>query len=211
MMRRWQRTLHLSIRHGIQWFRGVGGAAIFIGLFALVPLFFWPGIVCVYAGIITLSLDVWCFEDFGRAENLRWILSALILLSATAVAWLLVFNRAPLEIEAHMWKAPHPLHYQFAGTTWIPEWSDLRINVKNPSDLSYDDLDVVIDTDAWIMRTGQLPSIAKCELSLSAYLEVSMTMPDPSGGSPALFTPPFPTLGFGYRLRCATLPPKSTV
>jgi hypothetical protein len=101
---------------------------------------------------------VGCFEpSFKTHSRIKWAIVAIIVVG---VGWFTVnlFRSTPLSIESHIANSKHDYRpgTSFAGIAWKPGFSDLRVNIHNPSVFDYDSVTLLISTDQSVVQVGQL-------------------------------------------------------
>lgn len=191
----------------IKWLRTAGIAAELFGWGGLLLTgWFWPGVAFIYAGFLLLGIEA-CLEPELRGF-VRWkigIVVALIAFSA-AFSWGIVFVRAPLEISAFVTDAEYPPGSKIAGIAWRPEFTELQMWVKNPSERNYDDVSVLIRPRSPIAAIAQLSNVPNVSFEdkngfNSRFMDINPTTRTKTAIPLVLLA-----TDAGYRMRCPHLP-----
>lgn len=172
--------------------------------------YFWWAVSCVYIGLLLLLVDLW-MERF-KQKWVRNLISLILIGIGTAFSIGVVFKKAPMTVDANVITIPHFTGSTFGGITWYdPKASDLRVWIRNPSSINYDEVDMVVDTDAYIIGIGQLQGLPKCEVTLSNEGQAWATFEDKTGKQHTVNPPIASTLGAGYRVLCSKFPPRTAI
>jgi len=192
-------------------FRAVG-PAFAIGGIRLMPSFYTLGVVCVYIGL-ALSLAEVVREPVLLVKP-SWIQIVLIAVVLAMFDWFtigVVFAPARLDIEAYAIGVPHFAGDDLGGIKWTDKDTDLRVWIRNPTTEPYQQIDIVIDTNAYLNGAGLLQKIPSCSVGLSNEMEAHATATDSSGTKHIIGLPIESTLGLGYRILCDQLPALSSI
>jgi len=54
---------------------------------------------------------------------------------------------APLDVDGFIQGTGYPIGFRADGIVWYPQYTDLRVNIANPTDIEYQDLDITISFD----------------------------------------------------------------
>jgi hypothetical protein len=172
---------------------------------------FWVAVPLIYAGFAALAVDA-CLEP-GLHGRTKWRIGIVFVISALAslFSWGIVFVSAPLQVSAFMIDGTYPAGTNIAGISWRPEFTEVDIEITNPTSMAYDDLDVVFRPStpiAAIAQKGNIcPNISFDDKNHAAahFLDI-----DKSGNKTAVPTILLAT-DSGYRIRCPHLPENTTI
>ena len=185
--------------------------------------FYWTGIVVVYLAVLSLGRHVW--EEHRLWARLPWArkITTLTLCSVFAVMWTInVFASAPLPVGAYATLG----NYGTSDYAPIKPWNatmyqDGRLDIHNPSDADYSDLDLALRSDLWIGGAAQLSTIPNVsfikleEPGRPRFGGIWLGGTDKNGNPVALPIPqdtPIDLSGpTGIRLTCTKLPHGSTL
>jgi hypothetical protein len=127
------------------------------------PAFFWVAVVLFYVGFACFAYDIWLERWRLLWKGLWW---ACLFIFAVFIAWVVVLPTEPLAVNL----TPHYGNFKegetVGGIQWEKNFSELRISFSNPSEQSYDDLDMVILTDLFIAQHGLIDAPPNCSLRL---------------------------------------------
>jgi hypothetical protein len=173
--------------------------------------YFWWAVTFVYTGIGLILLDLW-LERWSLHNWIRGVLAVIVFGLAVAFSVGVVFKSAPVMIDAYAISVPHLKGTMLGGVVWDDDaLSDLRVWIRNPTAVNYQGVDLVVDTDEYIVKAGQLQIIPACTLALSREVEAHATLTD-SSGKASLISPPIGrTWGVGYRVLCEKFPAHSAI
>jgi hypothetical protein len=128
----------------LKWLRSIGFLSlVFGGGSVLFAGWFLSGVIFIYVGFAVLAIDLWFEPDV----SLRWRLIGIAIAVAVAISFSLeiVFVKTPLEVGAVMTDAEYPVGTTpLAGITWRPQFTELQVWMTNPTDESYDDVNVIV-------------------------------------------------------------------
>lgn len=173
--------------------------------------FFWWSVGFIYFGLAVLLIDL-CFEKFEKHDWARAACAAVIVLIIISFTVGVVFKSAEIAISSYALRDHHAKGSVFAGIVWADERAtDLRVHIANDSDLVYQDLDILINTDAYILAASQNQMIPRCEFGLGNSLEAHARFTDTGGKRYAISPSVSATAGIGYRLICGSFPAHSAV
>lgn len=137
------------------------------------PLY-WPGVVAVYVGAAFLVLHLWSDDEILRKwpSLVRRSVSLIIIIPALWI-WTaqIVFVSAPLDIKTYGSIGNYQPGANVYGVPWNSKmYEDARLDLRNPTDIDYRDIDLTITSDLWIVHSVQI----------SSFLNVSFTDVDSS-------------------------------
>jgi hypothetical protein len=215
------------------WFvvlRGLAGPGFIVGgLGVMSKDLFWPAVLIVYFGCFILYLET-IFEPWllRRSTGLQCSLIPIPLCIAAWFTLTVVVRNAPLELYSFALRnANHADGESIEGITWNSHFTDLRVAFTNETNEDYRDLDIAIQPDTWNFAAVVKNNLSRCEiLPIENANQLFVTFPkstkkftsrvtkagsdlethDSAGNS-------YTSIGrdYGYRLKCASLPHKSTV
>ena len=124
---------------------------------------YWPGVVCVYIGVVFGWMHLW--GDFDIFSNrVPW--ARKLLASVVALAFLFIWTTkvvavsAPLETSATATLGNYPSSTSVGGIWWDSRMDeDGRLNLKNPTNNAYKDADLYVLSDIWIVGAAKLSGI----------------------------------------------------
>jgi hypothetical protein len=128
--------------------------------------------------------------------------------------------RAPFHVLASIRSGDYPSGTVIADIKWIPEFTELRVALVNPTDMDYERVDLFLDPDESIAKIGQASAVA----GVSFIGDVTKEESD-IGGVYAMFPeiqakdqsgrviniPVVQILAPRYRVKCQTIAKKSSV
>jgi len=187
--------------------RTAGGAAELFGWGGLVFAdWFWVGVTAIYLGFALLALDAWFEPDFRDNWKIKGIIFGAILAVAAAFSWAMVFVEGPLPAYAFATDGAYPIGTVISGISWRPQFTELNVDIENPQDKTYEDLNIVIRPTSAVAAIAQTSSISDVSFEDKNGLSTHMLDLNPrTGGSKAI---PLVLLATdaGYRMRCGHLP-----
>lgn len=147
----------------VKWLRATGIPAELFGWAGLMlTTFFWPAVVFIYCGFGLLALDLWREPDLRVKPFWRFGGVALIFAFALAFTFTVVFVSAPLDADVYALTTDYPKGANVAGILWMPKMTELRVNINNPTDKDYENLDFEVTNDlttADAVQISQIPNV----------------------------------------------------
>lgn len=167
------------------------------------PSSFWIGAACVYMGFTLAAFDLLFEPQIGRmAKFVGWSIIAVLILSFSRF---LVFVPAPLGLGAAATAAEFPGGTVIGGIPWKPFYTELDILINNPTDDSYDDVDLLLQPDHPVAAVGQASGLPGVSFQ-DRYGEELRVALDESAVSLVLVA-----TNAGYRVHCGRIPPQSAL
>lgn len=183
---------------------------------------YWVGVVLTYLGFLICIYEV--ISDPRMVKHSHWVwLFAMgtIFAAITTFSIMVPLARAPFEVLAYIRPGEYPPKTIIGGIEWIPEFTDLRVALSNPTtDTDYEDIDITIEPDEPIVKISQISSVSGVSFIGDVTKEivevegVLVTRPDLTKTNPdgsvtnvpivQIFTPK-------YRVRCQTIPKLSSI
>jgi hypothetical protein len=189
----------------VAWLRVAGVAGQVFGWAGLAwggPLF-WFGSPLFYISLACLCLDL-CYEPNLRPRT-KIIATLVFILFAGVLSWKLIFVGAPLDVSAFVTDGDWPLGTTIADIPFRPEFTELRVSIRNSSDRSYDDLNIVVRPDVAVAGIGQTSNIPGVSFEDKNGLNTRMlevnTQTNQSKVVPLILL----ATDAGYRIRCPHL------
>jgi hypothetical protein len=199
-----RRTKKKQLHPIFKWLRTAGGAAELFGWGGLMLAgWFWTGVTFIYAGFLLLVVDVWFEPELKRYTGWRVVIGLLLLVFATAFSLRVVFVNAPLDISAFSNSAEYPIGTTIAGISWRPEFSELLVSVRNPSEKNYDDVNLLIRPAfpiAAIAQQTSVPNVSFEDKNGFTMRLMEVTNANVTGVPLILLA-----TDAGYRMRCSHL------
>jgi hypothetical protein len=192
----------------VKWLRAAGVAAQLLGWGGLMLAdWFWVGAIFIYLGFLLLAVDVAFEPGFRGKWKQKWVIWISILIAAIVFTWGVVWVDGPLPIFAMATDGEYPSGTEIAGIKWIPEFTELNIDIENPKDRAYEDLNLLIRPNEAVAAIAQTSGIS--DVSFEDKNNLSFHVLDSNldtGNSTAV---PFELLATdaGYKVRCGRLGP----
>jgi hypothetical protein len=150
-------------------YRRIGGplgiAAIGIGVTLMTANRFLWGAGLLYFGLALLAADV-ALEPVFRTLKLRIrLLSGLVyvlLIGVGSRMW--IFLPAPLEVFSSSGVVKYGPGSTLHGIEWLPRYSQLTVDIHNPTSTDYDNFDAQLTTDLVINRLVQASGLGECRV-----------------------------------------------
>jgi hypothetical protein len=175
------------------------------------PDLFWLFASFVYLGFLLLMIDV-CLEP-EMPKRLKFLLVPLLAIGVLAFSKYWVFVPGPLEYQVTV-NPINPLKVP-GGINWIDPMSNMEVVLANPTDRTYQDVDLTFHADLDILET-QISGIPDCSIKPvqtgDEPWQKGAIDKDPNGKSLVRPFIPSPDTKFSesrYRLFCSQFPSKS--
>jgi len=134
-----------------------------------ISLFFTPNF---WTGVIIFCIGIWlATRDIARQPFVRRLkrrdkifLRIAYVAAVLAFAWWL-FRPVQVELQASSNVPTYGEGTDVSGIHWTKEYSDLRLSVRNNSDLDYDNLDIAVTTDETFVDLRQTSGLASCTIA----------------------------------------------
>jgi hypothetical protein len=191
----------------VKWLRTAGIAAELFGWGGLFLVgWFWPAVSFIYAGFLLLAVDVW-FEPELRSYRV-WRIGIVVVLIALTVAfsWAIVLVKAPLEISAFVTDAEYPSGKTIGSIAWRPEFTELQMWVKNPSNRNYEDVSLLIRPSSPIAAIAQLTNVPNVSFEDNNGFSQRLMGINPTAGKSTASPLVLLATDAGYRMHCPHLP-----
>ena len=189
----------------IKWLRTAGISAELLGWGGLLLAGqFWFAVGAIYFGFVLLALDAWFEPDLKSHPRWKVALVLALVIAAGIFSWVFVFVSAPLGVSIVLMNAEYPPGTKIAGISFGPQFTELRLVIKNGSTRSYEDLNLLIKPTEPIAAVAQLTNVPNVSFSNGAGLSAQV-MRRSSDSSTMLPTTLLATDG-GYRMRCPHFP-----
>jgi hypothetical protein len=188
------------------WFRSAGVIALVSGLGSIfIAWWFWTGVALVYFGFLLLMVDLWLEPDFRGKPRSRAVAALFIFLLITVFSWVMVFVDAPLPVRAMMTDGDYPNGTVIAGIAWRPEFTELNVDLENPTDKTYEDLNIVVRPTEAVAAIAQITSVPGVSIE-DKYNFASNTLDVDSQSRTSKAVPlTLIATDAGYRVRCPRL------
>ncbi|MGA7559790.1 MAG: hypothetical protein WBV60_16855 [Terriglobales bacterium] len=194
----------------LKWLRSVGFLSLSFGWGSILFAgWFWPGVSFVYLGFAVVSLDLW----FEPEVSLRWRIIGIVIALALmgAFSWGIVFVPGDLPVYALMTDGEYPSGTTIAGIAWKPQFTELNVDIKNPTDNAYEDISLVIRPTEAIAAIAQKSSLAGVTFEDSNGMAMFLLDKELGTGKSKAIPLVLIATDAGYRMRCSKLPAKSTI
>jgi hypothetical protein len=168
----------------------------------------------IYVGFLALFLDV-VFQKWRLRGK---VLGCIVLLVLVALyCHFVVFVDAPLDVLTNATWGNYDVGKNVHGIDWEPGMTELRFAISNPTHFPYDAIDLIVKPNVPTRKVSQVTSVPDVSMDVlektggmeMANFTLSAIGPDGKKG------PDVPTDLFasaeGFRLRCPSLPPNTTM
>jgi hypothetical protein len=191
--------------------------------------FLW-GIVLLYMGLGMLAFDVSYEAFFRKLPKLAKVSAGVVYVVLIVIgSRLWVFLPAPLEMFSSSGATVYGSGSKLHGIEWLPRYSELTVDINNPTPLDYDNFDAQLTTDLVINHLVQATGLGECRIGAVhddepphwQHMQNNQPvgpMDDPHWGYEVVpydkhGNPAAPFLGadWTYRIRCDKIPAKSHV
>ncbi|MDH5741581.1 MAG: hypothetical protein OEY77_14765 [Nitrospira sp.] len=124
--------------------------------------------------------------------------------------WTKIEN-APLELSAHSESSEHPGGVAVDGILWSAKFTDLRIDIINPTKFDYQNIDLLIIPDAAITAATQVTKLQGVSVWRVDHAEIATEVGNTQTGERVNL--PYVSIAttFGYRVRCELLPSETHI
>lgn len=126
---------------------------------------FWTGVIVFCIGIWLATRDI-AKQPFVRRLKRRdkILLRIAYVVAVVLFAWWL-FRPVQVELQASSSVPAYGEGTDMNGIRWTKEYSELRLSVRNNSDIDYDNLDIAIGTDETFIDLRQTSGLASCTIA----------------------------------------------
>ena len=144
---------------------GVPFAIAALGIGLMMADRFSYGVALLYLGLGLFALDI-AYEDFFRNRSLPLKIVAGLISAAliTTISVTLIFRAAPFEVFTSSSVPRYGPGSKLHGIEWLPRYSELNVDLGNPSSTDYDDFDAEVTTDLVINHLVQTGGLGNCKL-----------------------------------------------
>jgi hypothetical protein len=198
----------------VTYLRTLGGISI-VGLGALIPPhYYWWGVGIVYLGFLALILDI-VFQKWRLRGKVLGCIVLVILI--TLYSCFVVFVPAPLDVLTNSTWGNYEVGKPVHGIDWETGMTELRFAISNPTNLSYDAIDLIVKPNVPTRKVIQVSSVPDVSLDVlekaggleMANMTVRAIRPD---GQPGENIPmDLFASAEGFRLSCPSLPAHKTM
>lgn len=189
------------------WSRGVGASSLLLGIgCALFTDWFWIAVILGYLGLAVVLIDVLMDAEL-RQHGWPWF-GAVGFVIAIAVIFSLafVFVSAPLVTNSVQINAEQPVGEGPGGLTWRPEFTEVDVFIENPTDIVYEDLNLVIRPDTPVAAIGQLSHFDGVSFEDKDGVAMRLADYNPASRRAVVIHQDLLATDAGYRVRCVRLP-----
>ena len=189
----------------LKYLRSAGIAGLLLGVSGMLTgVYFWAPFVAVIVSIILILVD-YEFEPWVRQRLSARVAGGLI--GAAMLFGLfryVAFVPAPLEISALFVEGFYEPGADVGGIKWQDNYSEVRVDIVNPSDLDYEDLDISIvpyDESIGVAELGQItrvPGVYFIPHNLNSWV----TLTKQQGGFSQTFSSRVMPSHLGQRVHC---------
>jgi hypothetical protein len=191
--------------------RTTGAASLLLGLgVVFLAGWFWVGVAFIYSTFLLIGFDLWNEPKLQHEKLLRIVFIGLLFLGAAAFSSAFVFVAAPLDVSGLVTDGEYPLGSVISGIPWRPEFTELIIDIVNPTDRAYEDLNIVIRPTEPVVAVEQITTVPGVSFEdKNGFISHVLDIP-PYGTSKVV---PLDLLATdaGYRMRCSHLPAHSAL
>jgi hypothetical protein len=133
----------------------------------MMPFYFWLGVVIVYTGLAALLSEIIFDPELLRRRYQIQVLGIVVVFFL--FDWFtigVVGARAPIILYAYaMRKGDYPAGTIIGGISWDSHFTDLRVAITNPTDDTYEDIDLIVQADKWSYKAALLNTPPDCNLT----------------------------------------------
>ena len=191
----------------VKWLRTAGGAAELFGWGGLMlGDWFWFGVVSIYLGFALLALDVGFEPDFRNKWGPKLSIWGVLLVVVVAFSWVIVFVNGPLPVSAFATDGEYPAGYMISGISWKPQFTELDVDLTNPTDSAYQDLNIVLRPTSPVAAIAQVTDIADVSFEDKNSFSTHMLDLNLQTGVSKAIPLVLVATDAGYRVRCGRLP-----
>jgi len=191
----------------LAWSKGIGLAAILLGGFGVIPVFYWPGVALCYMGFVILALDPYFDPDLKQRRISQAAVLTFICALAAIFTFGFVFAPSKLEVGAESYASNYPAGAKVAGIKWSSKYTELRVAIANPSNRDYENLDLVLRPDQPVVEISQLDDSQKVSFEEVQHASVHYITNNEQSLAPRVVI----ASTDGYRVRCDRLRAHSRV
>jgi hypothetical protein len=161
-------------------------------------------VVLIFVGIILIAIGL-CL-DASRVT--RIIVLALSSVGLFLLSKFIVFAPAPLVVRAVFNVADYVPGTTMAGIPWEPDFVELQVFLSNPTNDSYTDVSVILNTDMMTRAIGQVSDIPGVTFPKAVLSRPVAEWTDDKGRH---HQAPVIVQGGLFKMQCEKIPPKSAV
>ena len=143
--------------------------------------FYWSGVIFFWVFLVLAAIDILFEPDFRHKNYLRLILTGIVVAFLFAFNHYFVFVPAPLVVTTYSGFGNYGKGAQIDGKVWQPEWVDLRVQISNPTDYDYSDMDFPITPDLYLVEILTKTSEVNCSFLETGALDIQQTPVSPPG------------------------------
>jgi hypothetical protein len=194
------------------------GAAMALEATGVFPWSYWPGVGLVYLGLVFLSWDGFRGRLFENKLG-RFAVGSAALIAIVFWTTKVVLADAHLDLQASAWMGDYPAGTNVGGFSWEEHDEDTRVYLVNTTDYDFEDVDLTLTSDLWLMGGAQLEQICPDLQIFRGPANTTLQLADgtiegkDSAGKPVQIPLPRPldlSAPTGLRLRCSKIPRRST-
>lgn len=209
------------VRLMVRFMARTGPAFVVAGSSMIPSSYYWMGVATVYIGLALCIIDI--FIDpliLKHSLLMRFTGLAILIVLAGFFSIKVVFVTTPLEVFPSVRPGVYPPGTVIADIKWIPEFTDLRVALSNPTGSDYEKIDIVLAPDQPIAKIGQVSTIPgvsfigdatreQVDIGGVIVMRPDLTRTDADGRITNI--PIVQFLAPRYRVRCKEIPKYSSV
>lgn len=125
---------------------------------------FWWTVIQGYLLIVLALAELWLEPLFARRKWLTVTLTGIIVIGLIWFSREVVFVSAPLNMSAGSHVDIYGPGSKLHGIEWLPRYSELTVEINNPTSTDYDSFDAQITTDLAINQLIQTSGLGTCKV-----------------------------------------------
>jgi hypothetical protein len=163
------------------------------------PKLYYPGVILVYLGLVAAIVDS-IQGKFVKQRWLRWLFA--VSLSLCLVYWTaaFVFANADLRLSAQPAMGNYVAGSTIAGIKWQKNFEEIRVQMDNPTEYDFRDINLIISSDLIIQQVGQFESACEGFNEFSGVTGAALLT-----AGKELIQPVAPTVSTKRHIRCSAL------
>jgi len=203
-----------SLRLFLRYIRGTGIIALLLGGIGLIMTYFELSVALVYFGLLLLGIDIYFEPTLKRHKLIHSIGLGIVGPAILLFTSFIVFVPGHLDIHIMSDVYNYPDGTIINGIKWTNSYAEVRINLSNPTDRDYKDLDLIIDNSLKILEIGQITNIPEVRFERITPFHIFGPVFGISKGSNGNETTnplTFIHITSKYRIWCSVLPRYSNI
>jgi hypothetical protein len=198
-------------RHPLAWLRPFIGPGFIIGGWGVISNSYIVGVCAIYFGLAVLFLEIalepWIIQRASLPLHVSLMAVCIFFFDVFTIGF--VVKPAPINLTAFTTNIDYSSSKNApAAIAWEPFFTELDLIVTNPTDVMYDNVDLLVRPDFPVMKITQLSNLTDVSFEDNYGVNFRATAEEVGATAPSVPLE-FLATNAGYKVHCQYIPPNS--